>query len=183
MFPATRASMVSNDTLIVSLDVGTSSVRTLLFDAAGSSREGFGVQKAYAFDATSDGGVEIDPEKLFALSIQCIDAIHEQLRAAGLRPGAVACSAFWHSFFGVDADGKPATPFIHLFDTRSEPQAERLAKLLDQRAVHQRTGCLFHASYWPAKLLWLSENRAEGFARTRQWVSFAEFLYLRLFGK
>jgi gluconokinase len=175
--------MVSSDTLIVSLDVGTSSVRTLLFDATGSIRKGFGTQAQYSFEATADGGVEIDPEKLLDVTVHCFDTIHEQLQKAGLKPAAVSASVFWHSFFGADENTKASTPFIHLFDTRSEPQAEALKKRLDERAAHQRTGCRFHASYWPAKLLWLSEHDAEGFKRTKKWISFGEFLHLRLFGK
>src|SRR5579884_2337746 len=175
--------MPSSDTLIVTLDVGTSSVRALVYNQAGTALEGFGEHVPYSFTATSDGGVEIDPEKLFTLCVQCLSRVHAQLSVAGRRPAAVGCSAFWHSFFGVDSEGKPSTPFIHLFDTRSEPQAERLASMLDARAVHQRTGCRFHASYWPAKLLWLHENAAEGCARTKLWLSFGEFLYLRLFGQ
>lgn len=158
-------------------------MRTLLFDKTGSVRKGFGTQAQYSFTATPDGGVEIDPEKLFEVTAGCLDSIHEQLRAGGLKPAAVTFSAFWHSFFGVDEAAKPSTPFIHLFDTRSEPQAEALAKKLDERAVHQRTGCRFHASYWPAKLLWLAGHQVDGFERTKRWVSFPEFLNLRLFGK
>ena len=158
-------------------------MRTLLFDGAGSVRKGFGDQAQYSFEAAADGGVEIDPEKLLQITASCLDTIHQQMNSAGLKPSAVAFSAFWHSFFGVDENTKPVTPFIHLFDTRSEPQAEALAKRMDERAVHRRTGCRFHASYWPAKLLWLAGHHVDGFARTRRWVSFPEFVYLRLFGK
>jgi gluconokinase len=182
MFRADTPHMESGDTHIISLDVGTSSVRTLLYDARGTAVDGFGEHVAYTFTATPDGGVEIDPEKLFSLCVQCLSRLHEQMQAAGRNAAAVGFSAFWHSFFGVDSGGRPVTPFLHLFDTRSEPHAERLAKMLDEHAVHQRTGCRFHASYWPAKLLWLSDNVPDGFARTTQWLSFGEFLYLRLFG-
>jgi gluconokinase len=39
-----------------------------------------------------------------------------------------------------------------------------------------------HASYWPAKLLWLAENRPDEVRTTRRWLSFPEYLYQRLFG-
>jgi len=37
-------------------------------------------------------------------------------------------------------------------------------------------------SFWPAKLFWLKESSPESFSKARQWLSFADYLYLRLFG-
>jgi gluconokinase len=61
-----------------------------------------------------------------------------------------------------------------MLDLRSE---------LDERAVHARTGCLLHWSYWPAKLRWIEETLSDEYARTTRWVSFGEFLQLRVLGQ
>lgn len=175
--------MPAQDNFIVSLDIGSSSVRALLFDGEGNHRTGFGEQLPYELRKTSDGGVEADAEELSTLAIGCLDRIHGQLREAGLRPAGVAASAFWHCFLGVGESGEPTTPILHLFDTRSAAQTETLAKRLDSRAVHQRTGCRFHSSYWPAKLLWLAEKRVDGFRAARRWMSFPEYLYGKLTGQ
>ena len=37
-------------------------------------------------------------------------------------------------------------------------EAQELARTLDAAAVHRRTGCPLHASFWPAKLLWLRRH-------------------------
>ena len=50
-------------------------------------------------------------------------------------------------------------------------------------AVHQRTGCILHPSYYPAKIVWLREKHAEVYDRVARWVSPAEYLNLRLFGR
>jgi gluconokinase len=99
-----------------------------------------------------------------------------------MRPAAVAVCTFWHSFHGIDAAGKPTTRIIHLFDTRSKRQAARLKELTSEADNHKRTGCVFHTSYWPAKLLWLRETCSEAFVRTARWISFGEYLFLRLLG-
>jgi gluconokinase len=171
-----------SDPLVVTLDVGTSSVRTLLFDAQGRQQDGFGEQIAYQIDTTPDGGAEVSASKLLDLSTQCLSAIHHQMRSTGLRPAAIGLCTFWHCFLGVDGDGNVTTPVIHLFDTRSTEQANQLEPLLDASEAHARTGCRLHASYWPAKLLWLHQHRAAVFAATRRWVSFGEFFFLKLFG-
>jgi gluconokinase len=168
---------------IVALDVGTSSVRTLLFDAEGHQRKDFGEQLRYEITTTPDGGVEADPDLLAQLCERCIDRLHEQMHNAGEKPNAVAFDTFWHSFLGVDANGRPTTSILHLFDTRSAAEAAELATVLDPAATHVRTGCRLHPSYWPAKLLWLSRHRASAFASAARWISFGEYFFLRLFGE
>ena len=165
-----------SDPFIVSIDVGSSSVRALLFDAGARQMEGYGAQLAYRIHTTPDGGAEVDPEALADLTIDCLDELHRQIHEAGFRVAAVAGSAFWHSFCGVDAVGKPTLPILHLLDTRSGDQVARVPN------AYARTGCVPHSSYWPAKLLWLAANRPDEFRATQRFLSFPEFLYLKLLG-
>lgn len=173
----------TTDIFIVSLDIGTSSVRTLLYDGKAKAVPGFGKQIAYEITTTPDGGVEIDPEMLLGLCVDCLDAIREQCRERGINYAAVASAGFWHSFLGVDDKGLPVTPVMHLLDSRSTAQVEWLKQRLDERAVHSRVGCVFHTSYWPARLLWLAENRTAECARAKRWISFGEYLSERLTGE
>jgi gluconokinase len=169
--------------LILSLDVGTSSVRTLLFDATGREQDGLGTQIPYRERTTPDGGVEIDADELADLVVEAISEAHRRMGRAGVKPSAVASDTFWHNVLGVGADGKPVTSVIHPFDTRSAAAARKLAEQIDGRAQHARTGCVLHPSYLPAKLLWLSEARPDAFRAARRWMSFGEYLFLKLFGE
>src|SRR3954466_1326637 len=108
-----------NGPFVVSLDVGSSSVRALLFDAEAHQVEGYGAQLAYQPETTHDGGVEMNPDKLAGLTIDCLDELHRQVHSSGLRIAAVAGSAFWHSFLGIDTAGHPTLPILHLLDTRA----------------------------------------------------------------
>jgi gluconokinase len=168
---------------VLTLDVGSSSARTLLFGFDGKQIENFGTQVQYRAHTTPDGGWEIDPAELTAIATRVITGICEQMRAKGVRPAAVAVDTFWHSIVGVDAGGNPTTPLLHPFDTRSAHAARQLAQRVDNRAQHQRTGCVIHPSYPPAKLLWLSQTQPEAFQRTKHWMSAGEFLFLKFFGK
>lgn len=178
-----NSQLAGSDSFIITLDVGTSSARTLLFDARAQQVEGVGAQIAYRVETTADGGVEIDPDHLADLAIQALDEAHREMLAAGRRVAAVAFCTFWHNVLGVGEDGKPVTPIIHLFDTRSAAAAKKLGERIDARVQHLRTGCVLHPSYLPAKLLWLSEARPEVFAKARRWMSFGEYLFLKLFGE
>jgi len=174
--------MIPAENAVLSLDVGTSSVRTLLFDGRARQVEGFGTQIPYRVETTPDGGVEVDAVELARLSIESLTEVRRQMKSAGIRPAAVACCTFWHNVLGVRPDGTPSTPIIHLFDTRSAGAARELGRRIDARAQHSRTGCVLHPSYLPAKLLWLSQTHPEAFRAANRWMSFGEFLYYRIFG-
>src|SRR5881628_1904785 len=86
--------------VVVTLDVGSSSVRACCFDAAGRALP-IECQRTYAPDTTPDGGVEIDAERLLAMTAETLDGL---LAALGPRAGAVAAvatSTFWHTLLGV----------------------------------------------------------------------------------
>lgn len=167
---------------IVALDIGTSSVRALLFDSHFNLQEGFGAQKKYDLATHPDGSVEIDADLLVRLTFECLDELHQQMQAQHLAAVCVGISTFWHCFLGIDSDGNPTTPVIHLFDTRSGVQMAELTDIFDAGWIHAVTGCMPHTSYWPAKLLWLREIRPEAFARSVRWLSIGEYLLRRVSG-
>ncbi len=166
---------------ILAVDVGSSSVRAELYDAAGSPVGGSGSRLDHELAYTPDGGATADADALLELTARAIDAT--LARSGGHRVRAVALCTFWHSLLGLDASGRPATPILTWADRRAAGAASRLRGRLDERAVHRRTGCVLHSSYWPAKLLWLSEEHPQTFERSRRWVSPGEYIYLRLFGE
>ena len=167
---------------IVGLDLGSSSVRALLFDSSFCQYPDIGFQRKYEIRTTADGGVELDPNVVLNSTVECLDTLHDQMTARGLKAAGVGISTFWHSFLGVDKDQNLTTPIIHLFDTRSAKQVEELTETFDRAWVHAITGCMPHTSYWPSKLLWLRQNRRDEFERTARWLSPGEYLLLKLTG-
>lgn len=163
---------------VLSVDLGSSSVRAEFYDGSGTREEGSGTKLDYALEYTSDGGVAKDADELLELVARAIDGA---LSSGGeARISGVAMSTFWHSVLGLDREGRPTTPVLYWADRRAAGWQE-LRQSLDEAAVHRRTGCVLHSSYWPAKLLWLSRERAEAFTRTERWVSPGEYFYGRFF--
>jgi gluconokinase len=173
----------NSEVYVATLDVGTSSVRSLLFNQRAEEMEGFGIQIPYEVKTTSDGGVEVGADQLAELVVKSLSVLHQQIQEQRLKVSAVACCTFWHNVLGVDAQGSPTTPVLHPFDTRADQAARKLASRIDRRAQHGRTGCVLHPSYLPAKLLWLAEMNSSAFKSSRYWMSFGEYLFLKLFGK
>ncbi len=173
---------MNRDENIVGLDVGTSSVRALLFDNKFANHPDIGLQSRYQFTTRQDGSVEVDPAILLQLTCGCLDALHEQMVSRNLKAVAVGICTFWHCFIGVDRDNKPTTPIVHLFDTRSGRQMEELTRRIEPAWLHAITGCVAHTSYWPAKLLWLKEAHPDQFEATTRWISVGDYLLLSLTG-
>lgn len=170
------------ESAVLTLDAGSSSVRTLLYDGTGHELPGFGLQLPYELSDTPSGGVEVDADFLCGLCVQSLSAIHQQMADAHIRPVGVAVCTFWHNVLGVDGSGRPTTPVLHSFDTQSAGVVPKLAKKLDAHGVHARTGCVLHPSYLPAKLTWLAEARPEAFRAAKGWMSFGEYLFMKLSG-
>ncbi len=142
---------------ILALDVGTSSTRTLLFDAAGNTVPNVLAQHPYKLTISHEGEVSVDPDALVAVVDQTIDDVLEMAGSLAKHIGAVAIDTFWHGLMGVDAGNRPLTPLILWEDTRPHGAAAELRKQLNEEAIHARTGARLHASYWPAKEhLWRS---------------------------
>lgn len=170
--------------LLLTLDMGTSSVRAMLFDARGRAVPDTEVQLGYAQRTTADGGVDTDAETLLERTVDAVAGLLKKMDgAAKARLAGVGISCFWHSLVGVGGDGRAVTPVYSWADTRARAQAEALRARLDARAYHARTGCELHPSFWPAKLCWLHATDAETFARVSTWMGFGEYVLLRLFGK
>ena len=167
--------------MVIALDVGTSSARAACYDDTGRAVAGRFHRVACAPAVTPDGGVEHDALRLFEAAVECVDHV-----LAGVHPGevrAVGVTTFWHGLLGFDAHGRPATPVYTWADTRSAEDARLLHDALDEAALHARTGCPLHASYWPAKLRWLARARPDVVRGVARWGSVGEHLALALFGE
>ncbi|HWQ13812.1 MAG TPA: gluconokinase [Roseiflexaceae bacterium] len=169
--------------LVLTIDVGTSSVRTMLFDARGRPLEGVGARETYTVDTDASGAAEDDPDAALARVERCVDAALAQAGPLAEQIGAVAVDTLVSNLLGLDAGGRPITPLITYADTRNDADAAALRRELDERAVHERTGCMLRTSYWPARLAWLRRTRPEVFRRAARWATLGEYLELRLFGR
>jgi gluconokinase len=172
--------------LTLTLDIGSSSTRAILFDGRARVVEGMVEQRSTTMSTTPDGGAVFDADELVASVVGVIDAL--LARAGDLRQhiAAVATDTLVGNVLGVDAADNPVTPVYTYADTRNAAEAQALRAELGPAgaaASHDRVGTLIHAAYLPARFRWLARVEPERFAAATRWVSIGEYLYHRLFGE
>jgi gluconokinase len=169
--------------LVLTIDIGSSSVRALIFDREGAPLVHTIAREPHAFRTAADGAVEDDAIALLDKVDRCVDVALRQAGPAASEIAAVAVDTYVSNVLGIDAGGRPLTPVYPYADTRNARQSQALREQLDEAAALERTGCLLRTAYLPARLLWLREADPRLSARVWRWVSVGELLLLRLFGE
>lgn len=176
--PAQKLSLAKAS--ILSVDIGTSSVRACVFDATGRMLPRTLVKAEHSPSIPAAGASEFDSVELMQRTLDVIDRV---AAVTGDPVEAVAMSAFWHGIVGVDERGRATTPVLTWADRRSREFTPLIKERLDETASHRRTGAHFHSSFWPAKLMWFRERQPLIWRKTARWCSFPDLIAERLFGE
>ncbi|MCL4541882.1 MAG: gluconokinase, partial [Chloroflexi bacterium] len=168
--------------IVLAIDAGTSSARALLFDSQGRQLRDIEARITYEAATSTAGAFTLDPTELTSAVAHCIDGVLTQIASLHCRISAVVIDTFWHNLIALDHTGTPLTPVLTWADTRSTTVIPLLRQQLDERAVHQRTGCIFHSSYWPAKLAWLQRTQPHIAIQAARYVSIGEYLVWQFCG-
>ncbi|MFN2442119.1 MAG: gluconokinase [Thermoanaerobaculia bacterium] len=163
---------------LLGIDLGSSSARAIVYDGRGAT---VAIEfERYSWTASTDGGLEIEADRLVEIAASAVDRATLFCRSARIPIAAVGISTFWHGLVGVDDDGVATTPVFSWGDTRASAAAAALRDQADPAAYHQRTGAYFHPGFPLAKLRWLRERRGEAYRQTRKWISAGDLLTMRL---
>jgi len=173
--------------VIAALDLGSSSVRCLLFQEDGTPLPGTEGRSPFSLAPDGTGS----PQELVASVETAVNHCLEQLRASPFRDQIHVQALAWASFamcwLGVDAQGTPVTPLLTYADTRSGQDAQALRQELAQEgrlaSTYQRTGVPVHNAYAPAQLRHLRRTQPELLARVARWQTGAAHLLARWTGR
>ncbi len=166
---------MSSEPVVLGVDIGTTSTKTVAFDLAGQPLVSHAVR--YDLHEPAPGYAEQDPDEILA-------AVVATLRRAVIDTGrpvaGVSFSSAMHSLIGLDAPGTPLTPVITWADSRASAQAERIRASAGGLAVHRRTGTPVHPMSPLAKLVWFREQEPELCERVAHWVGIKDYVLLHL---
>ena len=169
-------------TLLLGLDVGTTSVKAGLFDVAG--RQVAAAGREYRLAHPAPDRAEIDPEAWWSAAVS---AVREALASSGADPSSVAAMAVssqGETVVAVDAAGRPLGPALVWLDNRATAEARALGERFSNAQVYDRTGIPDVNPTWPAaKLLWWRANEPDLFRSASRFLLAEDVLLQRLTGR
>ena len=164
--------------LILSVDIGTSATKALLFDADLNQKA---VSRRFnPIHTGQNGWSEQDPDALFNGVLQAMAEVFHTKRATDSLAGVVFSSQMY-SILAVDPNGKPLTGSITWLDNRAAEVAINLRHHPLASQVSQTTGCPLDAVFPLSKIIWMKEHGQK--SSEIRFISIKEYILYRLTGR
>ncbi len=166
--------------LVLAIDVGTSSVKVVVFDQEGNVVQA--VQKEYATFHPFPGWVEQDPYEWWNAVVQCL----RELWRKGISPQhvlGIGLSGQMEICLPLDRYGRLLYPAILYSDMRALEETDYLRNEIGEEAFWEVTGNSIAPSMTVVKLLWLKRHKPELYRATRMVITGAkDYILYRLTG-
>ncbi|HKQ00011.1 MAG TPA: FGGY family carbohydrate kinase [Actinomycetes bacterium] len=165
------------DARVLGLDLGTSSVRALVFDDQGVALPDALARRPTSLEISDEGKAELDPDEVVAAIGECLDELAGRGELDQVEHVATSCA--WHSVVALDAAGRRQTGALTWADTRAAPLVPELRSRGDMDRLQAATGARPHTLYWTVKLPWLARQLSPAPAR---YLGLAEYVTGALLG-
>ncbi|MDP8931399.1 MAG: FGGY family carbohydrate kinase [Actinomycetota bacterium] len=171
---------MSDDPLIAGLDVGTGSVKAMVFDPRGGVMSSSSVPTPTRRPRA--GWAEHDPQELWSAAAEALREAVGQLDEPA-RVASVAVASMAEAGVPLDAHGEPVADVIAWFDRRSVEQGRQLEEAVGADRLAEVAGLRPQPIYGLCKLMWLEQNEPDAYSRMRAWLNVADFVAFRLCGE
>ena len=168
---------------ILTFDIGTTSVKTCLFDqdlhCIGRANE------EYRLWTGSGNLVELDPEVYWNAVVSGARKAGEN---AGLRTlesvAAVCVTTQGETLIPVDREGRPLRRAIVWLDARASEEGRTLSALKETEGLYERTGVANIDGMTPlSKILWIKDHEPGIYAATHKFLLLEDYILFRLCGR
>ncbi|RRK09844.1 gluconate kinase [Lactiplantibacillus garii] len=164
-------------TQILTVDIGTTSTKVVLYDQTG--RVVASANHGYSLCQTTPGMAEEDPDAIYQAVVTGIQAVSRQTHAP---IAGISFSAAMHSLILLDAQYQPISRMYTWADNRAKAAAAELRALPTAHALYARTGTPLHPMTPLAKLRWLAHDQPDLHAAARWFVDVKAYVLYRLSG-
>ena len=167
---------------ILTVDIGGTSVKVILFDSAGRILASIG--REYTLITNGEHRVELQPEAYWDTLKRCVADImaSSSVRAGDIR--ILTVSTQGETFVTLDGRAKAMGNAIIWIDTRAGDEAEQLREQFGRDAFFQTTGLGEISAIWPAcKFMWLRRHEPQRFKSTRKFLLLQDYMIYRLTGQ
>lgn len=178
--------------LILAYDIGTTSVKTCLYEAGEVFRLLASAMLSYSIDIKENGGAEQNPEVWLMSMAETTERVLEESRAPVERIVGLTFSSQMQGLVLVDAEGEAVRPAMSYMDQRAVAQKENfgrgpkiegipLRKMLRSIRITGLAPTSVKDPIW--KYRWVRENEPAAFQRTAYWLDVKDFIIFRLTGR
>ncbi|EXX91650.1 xylulose kinase [Paenibacillus darwinianus] len=167
--------------LLMGIDLGTSSVKALLMDVHGKT---YGIaQQHYDIDVPRKDWAEQSPERWWTATADTIRKLFAETGANPNRVTGLGLSGQMHGLVTLDAQGTPVRPAIIWSDQRSKKQVARINDMLERMNLTGETMNKASTGFALSSLLWIKENEPEHYAAIRSIVLPKDYIRYKLTGR
>lgn len=173
---------MSDDRLLLAIDLGTTAIKVALFDVAGellalSNHE-------YELLTPQDAVVELPAPVYWDTAVRGVRDVVAEAKIDPRGIATVGISSQGETFVPMDAQGRELRNAIVWLDTRAAREAEDIAAAFPQDEYHRVTGLQDVSPMWlAAKILWLRRHEPEVFARTAKYPLVHDYIIHKLTGR
>ena len=163
-------------TLLAGLDLGTTTIKAVLFDTQSGKISAVYRQPTPVSHPQPDWS-EHDPQLLWEAACRCLRHV-----ASGYIVHALAISSMAEAGVPLNSSGQPVAPAVAWYDRRSAPQSAFVENQLGNDKLFSISGQRVSASFGLTKWLWLRENKPDIADQVRWWLPLPAYILYRLTG-
>jgi xylulokinase len=167
-------------TLLLGLDVGTTSVKAVVYQTDGVAVAAS--SRPTPTHVPRPGWAYYRPDELWQTVVAAIRGALADVPNPG-EIKSVAVASIGETGVLLDASGAATTDSIAWFDSRTRPQATWLAERIGIDELFARSGLSLQPIFSLNKLLWHREHEPDAWARSVRWLMLADFIAYRLCGE
>ncbi|MGI6527468.1 MAG: FGGY family carbohydrate kinase [Caldicoprobacterales bacterium] len=166
---------------IITIDVGTMSMRSIVYDIKGTSM----FTSSYEYHAIylPESHVEQDPDDWKkALDFTLAEAA-EYVRSKGINISAIAVTSQRASVIPVDKEGTPLYNAVTWQDKRSVDMAEQLLEKISMNAIYRKTGLRANPYFSLPKMLWFKDKATDIYKKAYKLIGVQDYVMHLLTGE
>lgn len=165
---------------ILVYDIGTTSVKSAIFDTEGTPIGLISVPYGTAYPRP--GWAQQNPDDYWEAAVTGTRALMAASGSKDVDIAAIGLAGHMNGCLPTDARGNPTHPALIHSDTRGTRECSRVIAAFGRREMYRRTGSQVDAHLSLPKMLWLKAHRSEAFADTAWFLNAKDYLRFKLTG-
>jgi len=161
---------MNSDFCILAGDIGTTSIKTALFNSHLHIIAGTSCSLNTHFHRDIPGSAEQDPKEWVLGFLTCIDDLYKAAPQSFSDIALLSLTGQMEDLIAIDGEGKPLCNAFLYSDSRAKEEAEIINEHFGMEDLLEITGNEFNVLSSCAKILWLKRNLPDIFSRAHSFI-------------